>query len=183
MKKRFQFCLPAALILSLILTSCAATQKSVVEVSESYADFTTEQLIDEADLIVKGRVASMDEGMMTNPENDRNLKDDDGRGYANEQIHTYVFEIDTVYKGEYTADTIEIKTSNGYALSPDLILYGEDESSILSGELDRFDLEVGSECILTLKYMDLRLQARNGYYVLGEKQGVFTPNQEDLFTK
>lgn len=185
MKKYFRFCLLTAIALSLLLSSCTFTpfQKDSVDVFITVPQYTTEQLINEADLIVKGRVASVDEGVMVNPKNDKTLKDDEGRGVANEQIHTYVFEIDAVYKGDYSAETVEIKTSNGYALSPDLILYGEDETTILSTSLERFDLEVGSECILTLRFLDRKMQVRTGYYVHGDEQGVFSTDQAELFTK
>ncbi len=186
MKKRhLYFYSLTIIILALVLSSCAnkVNSKSTLEISNSYPTYTPEQIIDRADLIVKGKITSIDEGIMVNPENNKSLKDDTGRIVANEQIHTYVFEIDTVYKGNYAEDTIQVKTSNGYALSPDLILYGEDETTILESPLVRFDLEVGSDCILALKYSDLHLQIRNGYYVVGGKQGVFQIDQAELFAK
>ncbi len=185
MKKYLHFCLLTIIALSLLLSSCTfkPTAKDDLLVFTTDAVYTTEQLINEADLILKGRVASVDGGVMTNPKLDRNIKDDNGRTVNNEQIHTYIFEIDTIYKGEHAGDTVEVKTSNGFGLSPDLILYGEDETTVLSTSLDRFDLEVGSECILTLTLFNASPAIRSGYYVVGGKQGVFTPEQAELFTK
>lgn len=185
MKKYLHFCLLTTIVLSLLLSSCTSkpAAKDIIEFTTMNVQYTTDQIIAEADLIVKGTIASVDEGIMTNPKLDPDIKDDNGRAVNNEQIHTYVFEIDTIYKGDHTGDTVEVKTSNGFGLSPDIILYGEDDTAVLGTPLNRFDLKVGSECILALKLVKASPACRYGYYVHGETQGVFSVDQAELFIK
>ncbi|MBQ8892870.1 MAG: hypothetical protein IJ043_00495 [Clostridia bacterium] len=73
-------------------------------------------------------------------------------------------EVCEVYKGECQENFITVKTSNGSNLSPELILYGEDETSILVTPLERLDLEIGKECILLLTNRKTEFPELNGYY-------------------
>lgn len=154
------------LALSVTLMACQQKEKSVLNISMSEAVYSKDELIQTADLILKGKVLSKDQEIMTNPGGTKN-------GIMNEQITTYTIEIDELYKGAYADETISVKTTNGMGLSPDLILYGEDENDVLAEPLERFDLSVGKECVLILRYFDSDLESRAGYYVYGEDQGYF----------
>ena len=126
-------------------------EKKIIEVSESIAHFTQEELIQNAVLIIRGKVIRNNGYVMTNPDGTRKSALNDEWYILNQQITSYTVEISEIYKGTYSGSTIEVKTANGMGLTPDLILYGEDETSILASPMKRRDLQVGKECILLLQ--------------------------------
>jgi len=155
------------------------TDKTVIEIDESRARFTKEQLLETAEVIIKGKVIKKNKEFMVNPDGMR--ADADGNVIDNEQITEYTVEIQTLYKGEYDGETINVKTSNGRGLNPDLILYGEDEKSILATELDRLDFEIGEECILLLRYVNGSVPESNGYYPVWGFPGYFKADGNGSF--
>lgn len=170
------------LILALTLCFCACSalqkEKTVLNISSTEGVFTKEMLLDGATLIVRGTVKEKTNEMMTNPTGKRKVN---GEIIANRQITEYSFEISEIYKGTYEDKLITVKTSNGYGLTPDLILYGEDDKNILATPLQRHDFEVGKECIMTLIYIDDGYEERNGYYTLAGHWGYYPLNEEGVF--
>lgn len=156
------------------------TEKGYISIEETFVEIPQEELLKKAEIILKGRVASKDSEFMTNPDGTRT--NENGDVVTNCQVATYTVEIDQLYKGDYSADTITVKTANGHGLSPDLILYGEDETHILADELNRFDLEVGKECILLLSAYDESLDDLDGYYAVFGNFGYFLPDENGGYT-
>ncbi len=155
------------------------TDKTVIEIDESRTGFTKEQLIETAEIIIKGKVVKKNSEFMVNPDGTR--ADADGNVIDNEQITEYTVEIQTLYKGDYDGATINVKTSNGRGLNPDLILYGEDEKSILATELNRLDFEIGEECILLLRYVEGSVPESDGYYPVWGFPGYFKSDGKGSF--
>ena len=143
------------------------------------ATFTKEMLLDGAVIILKGTVIEKTSEKMTNPTGKRRKAN--GELITNTQIAEYTVEISEIYKGDYKGHTITVKTSNGYGLSPDLILYGEDEKNILATSLKRQDFEIGKECILLLGYVDEGYEDRNGYYTVAGQWGYYPLNDAGSF--
>ncbi len=73
-------------------------------VTGTEARLTQEQLLQEADLVVKGTVTAKNGETMSNP--DGTLKDAEGYQILNQLITDYTVEIEEIYKGSYSGDTI-----------------------------------------------------------------------------
>lgn len=152
-------------------------EKDRLEITASKMYYTKEHLIQKAELIFKGKVLKKEKEYMTNP--DGTLQQEGWGVIPNAQVAEYTVEIQELYKGEYNEKTITVKTVNGYNLSPDLILYGEDEHVILDTPLERIDFEVGKECILMLVNVANSIGGNeDGYQSLYGRPGYF-PLQED----
>ena len=152
-------------------TEAQKSEKSTIGIMVMYPSFSLEDLTKRAELILHGRVKAKLGEVMLNPDGKRT--DAAGKKVNNAQITSYEVEVYTVYKGSCEKDTIIVKTNNGYGLSPDLILYGEDETTKLDRPLDRFDLTVGKECIMYLVNSKDSLPEESGYYVDAGKAGYF----------
>ncbi len=152
-------------------TEAQKSEKSTISIMGTPAQVTQEFLTERAELILHGRVKAKLGEVMLNPDGKRT--DASGQKVANAQVTSYEVEVYTVYKGTYEKNTIIVKTTNGRNLSPDLILYGEDETTKLAMPLDRFDLTVGEECIMYLVNIKDRLPEDNGYFVNSGKAGYF----------
>lgn len=180
---KFTKILCAALIGALLLCSCSCAifrkEKAVLNIYGSEGTFTKEELLDRAELVVQGTVIKKVSETMTNPSGKQ--KNDSGEIIKNSQVTAYDVEISKIYKGDYEEQNIIIMTSNGSGLSPDLILYGEDDKNILGTPLHRFDLDVGKECIFILTYIDDRGEDGNGYYCLAGEWGYYPLNEEGIF--
>ena len=172
--KRF-LVLMLVLMLILSLSSCKK-EKSYLDICIDSESLYKSELIDRAELIVRGRVLSKNYEEMSNP--DGTKTDSSGVAVSNAQYAEYTVEIYDVYKGEYTGDTVNVMTENGRDLSPDLILYGEDDDLILGSPLKRIDLDVGKECILLLVYVDKHVADYSGYYPYAKGLGYY-PLGED----
>ena len=157
----------------------AKQEKNVITVSGSKALISQEDLTSGADLILRGRVKSKTGELMLNP--DGKKTDASGQVIPNEQITSYELEIYELYKGEYAETTMVVKTSNGRNLSPELILYGEDENNVLSQPLSRFDLTVGQDCILYLTKVESELAEKAGYYPFRGKAGYFPKSDDGVY--
>lgn len=164
--------------ISITTLSCSQIQtldsskKNRIKIDNLYATFTKEDLIDRAEIIIKGKILEKTDEFMTNPDGTRT--EADGSVIDNAQITKYTVEIQQLYKGEYTASTIQVLTSNGRGLSPDLILKGEDATSVLLEDLDRLDFTIGEECILMLLYAEQICEEAFGYYTAYGTAGYFT---------
>ncbi|MBQ8892863.1 MAG: hypothetical protein IJ043_00460 [Clostridia bacterium] len=141
------------------------TEKSYVDVSITKVKYEENEILQRADLIIRGIVLRNNGYIMTNPDNTRT--NSEGIYSPNAQITDYTVQILEIYKGSYSDSTIHVKTKNGFGFSPDLILYGEDETSILASPLERVDLEVGKECILILNHITGVFKEEQGYYPFG----------------
>jgi len=163
------------------MTACkkAKQEKSYISSSGSIARLNKNQLLERADTVIKGKVVSKNYEKMTNP--DGTLKDSDGNVITNCLLSEYTVEIDKVYKGDYTKDTINVMTCYGYGLSPDLILHGEDDKSILAEPLQRFNLAVGKDCILLLMYIENSHKGVDGYYPVAESMGYYLLNESGIY--
>lgn len=178
------------LMIALLLTGCNQTTlssneteesgKQYMEISYSKASFTKEELLEMSDIIIKGKVLKVQNQFMTNPNKTRT--DENGDVIDNEQITEYIVEIEQLFKGDYQESTICVKTANGRGLSPDLILYGEDENYILSSEIDRLDLEIGKNCLLFLRSIKDGCQERHGYYPTMGAPGYFLQDEKGDFS-
>lgn len=166
-----------ALLCALSFTAISCTQldsskKNRITIDALQVRIPQKTLIARAEIIIKGKVLEIADQFMTNPDGKRTLED--GSVIENAQITVYTVEIQQLYKGEYTDSTIQVLTSNGRGLSPDLILKGEDDTSILAEDLDRLDLTVGEECILMLAYGEQICEEAFGYYLCYGHAGYFT---------
>lgn len=146
-------------------------EKSFISITGTPAKVSQEDLTKRAELILHGRVKAKLGEVMLNPDGKRT--DASGQVVANAQVTSYEVEVYTVYKGTYKKDTIVVKTTNGRNLSPDLILYGEDETCKLAEPLERFDLTVGQECIMYLASVTGDVSESNGYCCLSAGAGYF----------
>ncbi len=165
------------LTLALTLVACdkeKSKAKDILSITHSEAYYDRDTLLKESEIILKGTVVSKDREFMTNPDGTR-------EGVNNEQLAVYTVAIDELYKGTYDKGTISVMTSNGLGLSPDLILYGEDDVTVLAEPLIRFDLEVGKECIIALYYLNSGQADQEGYYVTGEDQGYFVADENGSY--
>ncbi len=188
--KRLNTWLCCCLILSLCisLTSCKQnqptnkdTEKNTVVVTKTEAHLTKDQLLNMSDLIIKGTVTQKNSVVMSNP--DGTLKDKNGYQIQNQAITDYTVEIESVYKGVYKNQTIHVKTTYGDGLSPDLILYGEDDTSVLQEKLEPYELTVGKDCILLLTYSNTGYEESTGYfptaslgYLITDENGYYSNN-------
>ncbi len=145
--------------------------KDMIGITETYPRFSQEELTKKAELILHGRVKAKTGELMLNPDGKRT--DASGQKVTNEQITSYEVEVYNVYKGTNEKETVVVKTSNGYGLSPDLILYGEDENVKLALPLKRFDLTVGEECVMYLVNVTDGPPEADGYYPIVGGAGYF----------
>lgn len=157
----------------------SSEKKKITSMDASLAALSKGQLAEKASLIVKVRVSAKAKEEMLNP--DGKQKDAAGNLIENALITSYTATVQKVYKGVYDEKNITVKTSEGRGLSPDLILYGEDEKFVLDSPLRRFTLEAGKEYLLFLVA---------GTYVFGPEVGCFTlkdgewsNNREHSFTE
>lgn len=152
--------------LGLCLFSCNSEDKSlkkdIIDVCITKATFTQAQLLKMADIIIKGTVVEKNGTVFSNP--DGSLKNTKGYQILNELITDYTVEIEEIYKGSYEGETIHVKTGYGNGLNSDLILYGEEENSVLGTELEQVQLAVGGDCILLLTYSDTGHEESSGYF-------------------
>lgn len=156
-------------------------KKDYLEILEHPALVTKEEMIQKAELIFKGKVLKKEKEYMTNP--DGTLQAEGWGKIPNAQVAEYSVEIETLYKGTYESSVITVKTVNGHNLSPDLILYGEDERVILSSPLKRFDLEEGADCILALTNVTNSIGGmRNGYQSLYNELSYFTLDENGKYS-
>lgn len=142
-------------------------EKSQIMVTYSYVQKSPKQMQTEADLIIKGKAIKKVGQRMVNPDN--TLRDSDGILISNRLVTEFEVEILEIYKGSYDGETVNVKFSCGSTLSPELILYGEDEDSVLVKKVTIPDMSIGEECILLLSMMDDSEQPQwtHGYYPFG----------------
>ncbi len=156
-------------------------KKDYLEILEHPALVTKEEMIQKAELIFKGKVLKKEKEYMTNP--DGTLQAEGWGKIPNAQVAEYSVEIETLYKGTYESSVITVKTANGHGLSPDLILYGEDERVILSSPLRRIDLEEGADCILALTNVTNSIGGKeNGYQPLYSELSYFTLDENGKYS-
>lgn len=142
----------AILIIALLFVFCFAASgcrmfKKSVSFNGIYAAQDKEDLLSR-ELIFKGTVLEQGNSAMTNPDNSR--LDKYGYQVMNEMVTDYTVRVEKLYAGDYAEDTICLKVANGYGLTPDLILYGEDKTSYLEEPLVLDELEVGKTYLFTL---------------------------------
>lgn len=154
-------------------------EKDVIYTSITKIKLTQEELIDRADLILRGKVLKKVGMNMTNP--DGTLKSSDGYRISNQLITEYAVEISEFYKGDYEGETINIKIACGNGLSPELILYGENETSVLAKKIELPDFEVGEECVLLLTQYEMQPAWASGYYPT-DSYGYLEPDGDGNFS-
>ena len=136
----------------------------------TYGQTFPELVLPKAELAFKGTVLKSDGGIMTNPEGKNT--DANGYRYPNQYVTTYTVKIGEVFKGNYGEETIEVKISNGYGLSPELILYGETETEVWSARnAECLFLEEGDEAYFLVNYKTMTPEQISGYYIYGKEHG------------
>ncbi len=156
------------------------SEKYYLNIFDDYIPTSKEVLIQKADLILHGKILKKEREYMINP--DDSLCDENGEKIPNAQVAEYSVEIETLYKGTYESSVITVKTINGQGLSPDLILYGEDEKLILAKPLDRTDLDEGKDCILFLENFTKGHEQYNGYRLFCGMQGYYSLDENGVYT-
>jgi len=170
------------LIFCILISGCQTkpVEKDFISITTTKEKLYKQDLISRAEIIIEGKVVSKNFETMTNP--DGTALDSSGKALVNCQIAEYTVQINEKYKGDYNGDTINVMTYNGYGLNSDLILYGEDEKSILETPLERVDLEVGQDCILLLQYVDDVCEGYDGYYPVANRLGYYPKDQNGNYT-
>lgn len=172
------------MLLSVSLCGCR-NEKDLVGEESLYASYEKDDILTACPIILKGIVLEKGRSEMYNPDNSR--KSEEGYLISNFEATEFIVEVEEIYKGVYDQKTIAVKTVNGEGLSPELILYGEDETSRLEEPLDRFELTTGEEYILCLSpYRHHEPEFFSGYYVSKEETfavdslGRYKNNQEEF---
>lgn len=174
--------------LCLCMTSCSRSQpnaslddgeKNTIYITSSSAHYEPTELLQLSDLILQGRVVQKNDEVMSNPDN--TLVNKDGVLIGNALITDYTVEIDRVYKGSYDEETIHVKTNYGDGLTPELILNGEDEDSVLATKPDKIELSTEGDCILLLTYIDTGYEESSGYFPI-MMLGYLTPDGTGQYT-
>lgn len=150
--------------------------KEYISVSQTKASYTNEALLERAELILRGTVVEKSKEWMRNPDGTRT--DEQGNSVVNAQIAEYKVEIAEVYRGELSEDNITVKLENGYGLSSDLILYGEDDKYKLMSELTMDELKIGEEAVFFLEYFDEPYDEEDGYYISVCPLGYLSLNED-----
>lgn len=131
-------------------------------VTGTEARLTQEQLLQEADLVVKGTVTAKNGETMSNP--DGALKDAEGYQILNQLITDYTVEIEEIYKGSYSGDTIRVKTASGDGVNADLAAYDEEGNALMESDPEQSQLAVNEDRILLLSYTDTGHEESTGYF-------------------
>ena len=155
-------------------------EKEYISVSQPKAHYTEEMLLERAELILRGVAVQKAKEWMLNPDGTR--VNEQGEPIVNAQITEYSVEIKDVYKGTVDEDHITVKLMNGYGLSSDLILYGEDENYKLISELTVDQLEIGTEALFLLEWSDETNDAEDGYYISVQPLGYLTLNEDGSYS-
>lgn len=143
-------------VVSVYLVFCVAcspkanTEKEILEIHKTMPQFTKEMFYEMPDNIAKVYVKRVIDEYFTDADDTRLTPS--GEPVTNIHVTRYELEIKKIYKGALDSNTIELKTYNGEGLTPDLYLYGEDETQVLSEPLDILELQVGKEYIISLEY-------------------------------
>lgn len=152
------------------------TGKIVIESSSVFADTSKDELLGSAQIIVLGEVFEELPGKYTNPDGEQ-INKTTGNKITNAWETSYKVAIKEIYKGEpYDEKTIIVKVWNRVGFPP----YDEEKYVFVSDEED-FYLDVGTECILCLRYdEDNSLNTDEfGYYVACRGQGCFVAANKD----
>lgn len=181
--KRFSVFL---LLVILICSGCSkpteSSSKQAIQISGSKAVLTYEDFINYSEIILLGKVVRITDQYFTAPNGTEVTSD--GTLAMNAYVTEYELEITQIYKGEYSKDTILVKTYNGESLTPDQFLYGEDEDAAVISRINDFYLEEGKECLLGLYYFERGYlkDGECGYNVTYGEQGYFTRGENETFT-
>lgn len=155
--------------------------KDIIGVFKHYPVIEKEDILRDAKLLFLGTVTASDGGVMTNP--DKTVKDENGHIIPNQQIVTYTVKVEKVFKGEYKEETMTLILTNGCGMSPDMILYGEDETTIFEDwERDIVYLEVGKPAIFSVYYNEKTSLLPAGYYLNGKETGYYPKNEDGQYT-
>ena len=156
-------------------------EKDTLMVHKTYPVIEKEDVLRDAKLLFLGTVTASDGGVMTNP--DKTVKDENGHIIPNQQIVTYTVKVEKVFKGEYKEETMTLLLTNGYGMSPDLILYGEDETTIFADwDTEILYLEVGKPAIFSVCYNEKTNLLPAGYYLNGKRTGYYPKNEDGQYT-
>lgn len=155
------------------------TEKKYLSIDSTKAQLSKEELLDKGQLVVKVRILSKAAEEMANP--DGKAVDSTGAAIDNRLVTSYTAEVLEVYKGNYTQHTIVVKTAEGRGLSPDLILYGEDEKYILATPLTRFSLVTAKEYVLVLVDNKGENAVMTGYFIYGPEIGSFSVDEKGVW--
>lgn len=177
------------LMLGLNMTSCRRhledapldQNNEVVEVlvTETKAQVSPSYLIEQSNLIIRGRILQKNGEVMSNPDN--TLVNKEGVLIGNALITDYTVAIDQVYKGDFDGETIQVKTNYGDGLSPEMILNGEGNGVVLGNTPKKVELSTEGDCILLLTYIDTGYEESSGYFPI-MMLGYLTPDGNGAYT-
>lgn len=154
-------------------------EMSYLHINITRTPYNKAELLNDADLIIRGTVVSKNGYTMTNP--DGTVKDSMGHVINNCMLTEFTVSVDDVYKGEYEGNTINIDTSKGDGLSPNLILHGVDGNVALGEPLEDTDLKVGKEYILLLSLVENSPSGDDGYRPIGGLRGCYLKTENAGF--
>lgn len=143
----------------IVAFSCAGCKEQVKEKEVLRIDGMLESVdeqwwLQNADIILKGRVLEKKEPYFTNPNNDKFCED--GSPAVNAYVTEYILAVDELYKGEWAQETISVKAYNRMNLTVEQALYGEDDDYIIENCIPDTEMQFG-ECIVGLSYFDTSL--------------------------
>ena len=160
------------------LSGCS--EKTVIQDFGSEYRHTDEEFFSEPELVVKATVKEKVREYFTDPESKTEIA-------FNNNAHITVFELEIseVLRGEWGEETLQLKMFNGYGMSPDLYLYGKDETTVMSEKIEPFLLEPGREYLLGLVYTHPgRANCYNdegGYVIRWGKTWCFTQGEDGIY--
>ena len=142
-----------ALILAVSCVGCKeqVKEKEVLQFDGMLASVDEASWMETSDIILKGRVLEKKEPYFTNPDNE--VFCEDGSPATNAYVTEYIVAVDELYKGEWSEETISVKTYNRIGLTVEQALYGEDEDYIIESSIPDTEMQLG-ECIVGLHYFD-----------------------------
>ena len=176
---RQYFCCFSLIIITLLGACAPRMEEEIVFISGQTIEITEDLLLNSADIILSGEVIEKKADYFSNPDGDK--KQADGSAVMNARITEYIVKVDTVYKGEWSEDTISVKTYNDQGLTVDQALYGRDENTVVYSDIAEIELEMG-ECLLALSWFDAEaFGGPAGYMVTFDNAGYFVPEEDGLY--
>lgn len=168
------------LLIVLLLSACASKAgQDILYISGESILVTEQELLERADIILKGEVVEKKDDYFSNPDGDK--KQADGSTVMNARITEYIVKVDRVYKGEWAEQTISLKTYNDQGLTVEQALHGKDENTVVYSDITELELEMG-ECLLALSWFDAEVFGGPGsYMVTFDDGGYFLPQEDGLY--
>lgn len=165
-----------AILVVLAGSSCNSSNEdevAYISVSSSQASYSKNDLLETADIVLRGTVVAKGNTQQTNPNFEKTAEN--GTPLKNYFVTDYTINIHEIYKGEHTKESIDIKVGNnrGAASLPG-ISADKNITVIDNTNIPQLELEIGKEYILIL-YKEF------GTYYVFTTQGCFEPTIDGDF--